>query len=104
MLPKYQMVLQWPPKSIGDYDALVAIENLLIENLSAETRVDGHDSGPGEMNIFIYTRHPQKAFGEVRAVLGGHDCWKDLRAAFRKVKEEAFTGLWPPGLGAFKVG
>lgn len=100
---KYQLVLQWPADSIGDYDALVAIENLLMENFSAETQVDGHDSGSGDMNIFIYTQHPKKAFDEVKVVLGGHDCWKDLRAAFRKVKDETFTALWPPGLGGFKV-
>ncbi|HXL73592.1 MAG TPA: hypothetical protein VN963_08215 [bacterium] len=104
MLPKYQMVLQWSPESIGDYDALVAIENLLIKNLSPDYQIDGHDSTPDEMNIFIYARHPQKAFEEVKTILGRHECWKDLRAAFRKVKAEPFTPLWPPGSGEFKVG
>jgi hypothetical protein len=103
MIPKYQVVLQWPADSIGDYDALVAIENLLIKNLSPDNQTDGHDSGAGEMNIFIFSQHPQKAFEEVRAVLGGHDCWASLRAAFRKVKDKTFTPLWPPGLGGFKV-
>lgn len=103
MLPKYQVVLQWPADSIGDYDALVAIENLLIENLSPDNKTDGHDAGSGEMNIFIYSQHPQKVFEEVKAVLGGHDCWAGLRAAFRKVKDKPFTPLWPPGLSGFKV-
>jgi hypothetical protein len=103
MLPKYQLVLQWSPESIGDYDALVAIENLLIKNLSPDCQIDGHDSTPGEMNIFLYVQHPQKAFDEVKNILGHHDCWKDLRAAFRKVKAESFTPLWPPGSSALKV-
>jgi len=103
MLPPYQVVPQWPADSISDYDVLVAIGNLLIENLSPDHQTGGHGAGSGEMNIFIYSRHPQKVFGEVKAVPGGHDCWAGLRAAFRKVKDKPFTPLWPPGLSGFKV-
>jgi peroxiredoxin len=40
MLPPYQVVPQWPADSISDYDALVAIENLLIENLLPDNQTD----------------------------------------------------------------
>ena len=42
---KYQLVLQWPARSIKDYDVLVEIEDALIADLSAESEVDGHDAG-----------------------------------------------------------
>jgi len=65
--------------------------------------MEGHDSRSGEMNIFFYTPHPLKAFVEVEALLCGHDCWNDIRAAFRKALDEPFTVIWPSGMGGFKV-
>ena len=52
---KYLFVLQWPATSVDDYDSMVAIENFLISFLSGSSRVDGHDVGAGEANIFIET-------------------------------------------------
>ena len=48
----YQLVLQFAPKALPDYDALVALERQLTGQLG-ESAVDGHDMGSGEANIFI---------------------------------------------------
>ena len=41
---------------------MVASEDALIETLQDSAKVDGHDVGSDETNIFIFTLHPQKTF------------------------------------------
>lgn len=100
---KYQLVLQWPASSIKDYDAMIEIEDALVENLSAANDVDGHDAGSGEVNIFIRTDDPKRAFNEVKAILGTRDFWVDARVAYREVAGNEYTILWPKDLTEFKV-
>jgi hypothetical protein len=100
---KYQLVLQWPASSIKDYDAMIEIEDALVEKLSDENEVDGHDAGSGEMNIFIRTDNPKSAFNEVKGILGSRDFWVDARVAYREVAGSEYTILWPKDLTEFKV-
>jgi hypothetical protein len=100
---KYQLVLQWPAATIQDYDTMIGIENLLIEHLSAENDVDGHDAGTDEVNIFIHTSNPRGAFEEVRSILGTRDFWIDARVAYRELAGSEYTVLWPKDLTEFKV-
>jgi len=58
---KYQLVLQLPASSIRDYDEMVEIEEAIITDLGNFGKVDGHDVGSGEMNIFIFTDYLTKA-------------------------------------------
>jgi hypothetical protein len=100
---KYQLVLQWPASSIKDYDAMIEVENVLIEKLTQHHEVDGHDAGSGEVNIFVHTDDPQKVFDEIRTILGTRDYWVDARVAYREVARNEYTVLWPKGLVEFKV-
>ncbi len=100
---KYQLVLQWPASAIKDYDAMIEVEDALLEKLSDENEVDGHDAGSGEMNIFILTDNPKKAFDEVRGILGSRDFWVDARVAYRDVAGNKYTVIWPKDLSEFKV-
>jgi len=100
---KYQLVLQWPASSIKDYDAMIEVEDALIEKLSEANDVDGHDAGSGEVNIFIRTDDPKRAFNEVKAILGSRDFWVDARVAYREVAGSEYTILWPENLNEFKV-
>ena len=102
-MKKYQLALQWPASSIDDYDLLIRTENILIERLSRANEVDGHDAGSGEVNIFIRTDDPRRAFGEVKAILGSYDCWGNTRAAYREVIGSEYIVLWPEDLAHFKV-
>jgi hypothetical protein len=61
-------------------------------------RVDGHDAGSGETNIFILTNHPKLAFGEVKR---GHEA--DLKVAYREVGQNGFNILDPADLTHFAV-
>ena len=100
---KYQLVLQWPASSIKDYDAMIGVENALVENLSAANDVDGHDAGSDEVYIFIRTDDPKRTFNEVKAILGTRDFWIDARVAYREVEGSEYIILWPKDLTEFKV-
>jgi hypothetical protein len=100
---KYQLVLQWPASSIKDYDAMIEVEDALIEKLSEANDVDGHDAGSGEVNIFIRTDDPKRAFNEVKAILGSRDFLVDARVAYREVAGSEYTILWPKNLSEFEV-
>lgn len=100
---KYQLVLQWSGSSIKDYDEMIAIEDKLIENLSKGSKVDGHDAGSGEVNIFILTDDPALTFSEAKDILGNSDRWMSVRAAYREITKDHYTILWPEDLTDFDV-
>ena len=84
---KYQLVVQWPATSIKDYDAMVEVEDMLIERLTELHEIDGHDVGSGE----------------VKAALKGRGLWVDARVAYREIDKSEYTVLWPKGLNEFSV-
>jgi hypothetical protein len=103
MTMKYQLVLQWPASTIAAYDALVEFEDMLRENLSEESRVDGHDLGSGEMNIFILTNKPESTFESAKDILQSQALWTQARASYREIDGDDYTILWPADLKKFKV-
>jgi hypothetical protein len=100
---KYQLVLQLSASSVEDYDTMIEIEGVLIEKLSDEHEVDGHDAGSSEMNIFILTDDPMRAFQNVKSILSSLDFWSDARVAYRDIAGSGYTILWPSDLKEFKV-
>lgn len=92
---KYQLVLQFPANSIADYGEMIALEDELIEKLGPSAKVDGHDCGSGEMNIFIYTDVPKKIFETIRPVVAKRKLIGNLVAAYRETTGEAYTVVWP---------
>jgi hypothetical protein len=100
---KYQLILQWSASAINDYDSLIAVENLLIEHLTKDNEIDGHDVGSDEVNIFVNTNDPDKTFLEVKMILNHNNSWENVRIAFRKLTDNKYTILWPRDLKHFKV-
>jgi hypothetical protein len=100
---KYQLVLQWPTSPVSGYDALIGVEDTLIEGLPSDCEVDGHDEGFGQMNIFIGTDSPKKTFEDVKAVLADGDMWSNIRIAYRRVDGSKYEILWPEGLKEFSI-
>ena len=100
---RYMLVLQWPASTISDYDVLVNLENLIVENLPKGSQLDGHDTGSGEMNLFILTKDPESAFESVKALLRNEELWAEARAAYRRLEGSDYTILWPKDLKEFKV-
>ena len=93
----YQLVLQFPANSIADYDEMIALEDELIERVGATAKVDGHDCGSGEMNIFICADEPNKILEMIQPVVAKRKMFRDLIAAYREVAGEDYTVIWPTG-------
>lgn len=99
---KYQLIIQIPIGSTGDFDRMVEAEGRMGEALKGVADVTGHDAGSGEGNIFIHTNTPQS---DARIAM---DCLPEqvrdhAKAAFRQTEGETYTVLWPPGLKEFRV-
>jgi hypothetical protein len=100
---RHILVLQWPGSSEADFEELVRMEDELERSLSESAIVDGHDFGSGEMNLFIETDEPARAFAEVQANLSQGTRWADVRAAHREATGGTYTVLWPVGQSKFRV-
>jgi hypothetical protein len=98
-----QLVLQWPATSIKDYDALIELEDKIIAGIGTLGKVDGHDMGAGEMNIFVHTDHPKLAFEKIKLLLGTRDFMPELKAAYRDVGKDNYTILYPADLSHFDI-
>jgi len=93
---RYQLVLQFSGDSLADFDAMVALEGELIEELT-DADVDGHDVGSGEVNIFTITSDPERTFRAVRPVLERRQSLQTLTAAYRRAEGSDYTIIWPEG-------
>ena len=99
----FQLVLQFNGDSLSDYDALVTLEDELIEELADTADVDGHDIGAGQTNIFIVTSQPERTFAHVKAMLERSQLLGAVTAAYRSVAGQSFTVLWPAHQQVFSV-
>jgi hypothetical protein len=100
---KYQLVLQFRGDSLADFDAMIALEDQLTKDLGRSAKVDGHDCGSGETNIFIFTSDPAATFGRVRQTLQRAGSLQSVTAAYREVAGEIFTVIWPERQTEFTV-
>ena len=94
---RYQLVFQFRGDSLADYDQIVSLENRLIEELRDSAKVDGHDCGSGEANIFIFTSDPAATFWRVRQTLQREGRLESVTVAHRPVGGERYTVMWPEG-------
>ena len=94
---KYQLALQFPASSIADYDEMIALEDELIETLGKSAKVDGHDCGSNEMNIFIHTDEPKQSFEIIRPVVAKRKLIENLVAAYRELAGKNYKVIWPIG-------
>jgi hypothetical protein len=100
---RYQLVLQFRGDSLADYDAMVALEETLIEDSGGSAKVDGHDCGSSKANIYIFTSDPAATFWRVRQTLQRKGQLQSVAAAYREVAGESYTVLWPDGHTDFRV-
>src|SRR5690348_1509196 len=95
---KFQLVLRWAASSREHFDEMVEVEDLLISQLNQQHKVDGHDFGSGDTNIFVFTNDPQAAFEEISQILVGHRLWQTASAVYREREgEDHEVVLWPKG-------
>ena len=92
---KFQLVIQLAGDYFASHDELVAFEDRLRATLPRTCDVDGHDTGSGTTNFFVYTAFPEAAYKLVRARIATRAMERRLRIAYRPVRGETFTNLWP---------
>jgi hypothetical protein len=88
---------------MNGYGEMVHVEDLLIERLSNRCKVDGHDFGSNEANIFVHTDDPHRAFEEIRTILSEDKLWVDTRIAYRHFDADDYTVIWPEGTTTFDI-
>lgn len=100
---KYQLVIQTPETSTS-FDQLMELEERLISFFGdrEDAEVDGHDFGNGEGNIFIHTNDPERVFADAKFILHALGM-KQFKAAYRELKGDTYSVLWPNGLRDFKI-
>ena len=100
---KYQLVLQLDASVIKDFDQMIDMEDKLIQVLEDIHEVDGHDFGSGEINIFIHTNEPNKAFNIIQKEINPN-IKIPMKVAYRELAKDKYTVLWPDNFsGEFKV-
>lgn len=102
MRMKFQLVLQFVTDEMSRFDELVALEETLRMRLPSTSRVDGHDFGSGEFNIFIFTDRPDESFGLARKLMQS-PFQQQVRAAYRERGKNEYVILWPKDLAEFRV-
>ena len=100
---EYQLVIQFRPAAVLDFEKLVAIEDALIDELGDSASVDGHDIGSGEFNIFIFTNNPSGSFQRVQKLLQRVKPDGTMNVAYRHADGKDYVVFWPPILAEFKV-
>jgi hypothetical protein len=104
----HQLVLQFPNASLADYDAMISLEDRIIEALSGFGGdlgdLDGHDTGSGEMNIFIITPEARATFALVAELSVMKPLMADLKA-YRDLgaDDDRYVVLHPTGSTGFSV-
>ena len=78
-------------------DELIALEEKLTEALGASAEVDGHDSGSGEANIFIFCDEPAGVFARCVPFVSSAGLLPLLAAAYIPEGGDRYTRLWPTG-------
>jgi hypothetical protein len=101
---QYLLILQFPFSDLVDYETMIELEELLIEQipLTTDGKVDGHDAGKSEMNIFIFTNEPHTVLKIAKKLISA-DLVKEMRAGYREVEGEVYTPIWPEDLKTFSV-
>ena len=101
---KYQLVLQFTGTVIPDYDSLVDLESVLIEEIQEDgkTTVDGHDFGSSQMNLFLTVDDPENVLSRIRGSIE-HPLMERVRAGYRNVTDNTFRAIWPESLHEFSV-
>jgi hypothetical protein len=100
---RYQLVLQFRPRTEFDIEMVVTIEAAVMNELGDSASVDGHDFGSGEFNIFIFTDNPDESFLRVQKILQTVKPDGAMNVAYRDTGEDEYVVLWPPDSAEFRV-
>ena len=103
---KYELVLQFRMNDgdLRQFDAITARESEMEKWLEPDAEVDGHDSGSGEMNIFLHTDRPVETFERAKLLIDSRPGVGEVQIAYQSMDSVGdYVILWPPELREFKV-
>lgn len=92
----YQLVIKFWRKSLADETFLPAIQDELKGVLGDAAALDGYDVSDDEINLFVLTGDPRRAFRRIKTVLESRGIERGVSAAYRLVGGAQFTSIWPP--------
>lgn len=79
---------------MDEFDSIIELEDRLLMKLEPAHLVDGHDFGQNEMNVFIYTDHPELCYKASEKLIT-EDLRAKLKAAYRSRNGDTYTQLYP---------
>ena len=91
----HQLVIKFWRPSLKDEGFLAVIQSELKDVLGDTAALDGYDVSAKEINLFVITPDPKRAFRRVKSVLESHGIVQGFSAASRLVGGAHFTSLWP---------
>lgn len=91
----YQLVIKFWRQPLPDESLMAIITNELKEALGDTATLDGHDAKDGEINLFVLTDDPKRAFRRVKKTLETQGIDQGFSAASRLVGGAQFTSIWP---------
>lgn len=100
---RFQVVVQLRAESCEDFERMLALEEELTGGLGDIAGVDGHDSGQGEINLFVHTDEPDLVFDRIRTLPVARRMLPDLAIAYRRFDSDEVKILFPEGRGHFEV-
>ena len=85
--------------AVEDFDWLIKIEDALIQAFSQnnKAKVDGHDFGAGDMNIFIFPRGSWRHAFEILTAHLKHQQALPRAVIILRKKNEQYSVVWPVG-------
>lgn len=91
----YQLVIKFWRNSLDDPNFLATIQDELKEALDDTATLDGYDVNAKEINLFVITPDPKRAFRRIRSVLDARGIVRGVSAGSRLVGGAQFTSHWP---------
>ncbi len=102
---QFQLVFQFEASTLADYDRFTVLEQAIYVRLrkSKVAKLDGHDCGMNEFNIFIHCNAPEAQFAEVAKFIDEIAPGLIFRAGYRAFAEDHYKVLWPSSLDRFHI-
>jgi vesicle coat complex subunit len=101
-----QLVIQFTVRDDDDerMEAVSELENDLEERLNEDIALlDGHDTGSGEMNLFVLTNTAEEAFALIQPMIERRSLLSECKVAYRALEGDSYVVLWPAGVHDFAV-
>ena len=96
---QYQLILRFRKTSFESPNEVHALEHALAESLGDAAQLDGHDTGPRDIDLFITTADPASTFRRSKPALERLQLLDRVTAAHRLEGGARFTVVWPLGYG-----